>query len=1062
MSGDRFTSKIIITAVAMLTGSSFIARAADAPVQVAEPTEIKAPTPRTPQPEHWSWDQPDATFTPTGDLVWAPHAFGFEAGKTIRYIDFGAGSDDNDGASKEKPWKHHPWDPAATGHAKEATGNLTYVFKRGVVYRGTLTATAAGAQDDRIRLTSDPSWGDGEAVISGSETVTGWTKGTDEKDIPDGQSVWWVDLPYSPRNVWQDQAQPDHSTKSVRVNLAREPNWTVSDPETVTSEWWKWEQPMWWTRAEHIQFNGHPAHIGIDTKHLTKSADYYVGADVRTEFGIVMGTPFPTRVEGYDPQKKGIIFQGIWLGDSEMILTNNHYYLEDKPQYLDSPGEFWFEQKGEGGRLYLRLPGDADPNQTDVEVAHYINLLDSGGLQHVSISGLTFANTNTYWDLTLPSWGNKDVDNAAIRVNGPVDDLTVSNCKFEGVARAVLIHAAGKVGTVEVRDNDIQHADHGGVLIDCGQSGTVRVLRNRMFDIGGRPQRQDWGHALIVQFPVTEEIAGNMLDKCYGSGIFCFGGKPDGSSTDVPLERDIIHDNRATNTLLAANDWGGIETWQGGPHYLSNNISGNANGHWWAYDPAKGNARLGYNFYFDGSHKNYLFNNVAWGLTSDPLSQLCNAAAINEATATIENSFFNNTFYDFAHGSNWSPVGGRHLMLGNIWANIPTMVFQYGQLKEDTGPRPATYDYASAGIGSNVFAGVLPKVFGVFQPDGTEYPNAEAMSAAMIQEKALIGTVGKTAAGPVMKNPDQHDFRPIPGSDAIGHGVKVFVPWALSREVGEWHFHRNNADPTVLLDDHWYMTPYYVSRGDYFKAPTNPLTAVNITEKDYSASPLSDWTDSALSFNGKDQYATLTQADMTKPYNYAGDGGKPMTAEGKDLATPDIDTTNLLIEAHFRTAPGSASAVLLSKIDDAGYQVAINKAGGITLVLKAGGQEAQLASGYKINDGNWHHVLIDVDRSANTGTIYIDGGNAVTGPLTLPAGSSLSNSADFLLAKGPSGDFFSGSIDFLRICRGDLADAGTTIEELYDWEFAGPFLRDLRGTDLHGAKRDAGAFQAEK
>src|ERR1700721_1224439 len=311
---------IFAIAAAMVAGSALAAPAADAP-QVQEPTEIKAAVPRTPQLDRWAWNQPDVTFTATGDMEWAPQPFQFQPGKSIRYIDFSAGSDDNDGASKEKPWKHHPWDPAASGHAKEATGNLTYVFKRGVIYRGTLAATATGAQDDRIQLTSDPSWGTGEAVISGSEKVTGWTKGTDQKNIPDGESVWWVDLPFAARNVWEEDLQPDHSTKSVRVALAREPNWTVSDPEDVMSEWWKWEEPMWWTQADHVNSEGHRAHIGIDAKHLNKWADYYVGADVRKEFGIVMGTPFPSRVEGFDANKKGIIFQGIWLGDSEKIIT---------------------------------------------------------------------------------------------------------------------------------------------------------------------------------------------------------------------------------------------------------------------------------------------------------------------------------------------------------------------------------------------------------------------------------------------------------------------------------------------------------------------------------------------------------------------------------------------------------------------------------------------------------------------------------------------------------------------------------------------------------------------
>ncbi len=44
---------------------------------------------------------------------------------------------------------------------------------------------------------------------------------------------------------------------------------------------------------------------------------------------------------------------------------------------------------------------------------------------------------------------------------------------------------------------------------------------------------------------------------------------------------------------------------------------------------------------------------------------------------------------------------------------------------------------------------------------------------------------------------------------------------------------------------------------------------------------------------------------------------------------------------------------------------------------------------------------------------------------------------------------------------GTLADARTSIEELYAWEFNGPFLRDFAGRAPEG-KRDAGALEFEK
>jgi hypothetical protein len=88
----------------------------------------------------------------------------------VRYIDYATGNDSNSGTDRNAPWKHHPWDPQAAGVAKSTRGAHTYVFKRGVIYRG-----APRPGDDRgqpgnpILLTSDPSWGVGEAQIYRSQ-----------------------------------------------------------------------------------------------------------------------------------------------------------------------------------------------------------------------------------------------------------------------------------------------------------------------------------------------------------------------------------------------------------------------------------------------------------------------------------------------------------------------------------------------------------------------------------------------------------------------------------------------------------------------------------------------------------------------------------------------------------------------------------------------------------------------------------------------------------------------------------------------------------------------------
>src|SRR5690349_10135778 len=63
--------------------------------------------------EIFSWQEAYAKVLPHGDLEWTPLPFRFEKGSSLRYIDFDAGNDENDGTTNLAPWKHHPWDSQA-------------------------------------------------------------------------------------------------------------------------------------------------------------------------------------------------------------------------------------------------------------------------------------------------------------------------------------------------------------------------------------------------------------------------------------------------------------------------------------------------------------------------------------------------------------------------------------------------------------------------------------------------------------------------------------------------------------------------------------------------------------------------------------------------------------------------------------------------------------------------------------------------------------------------------------------------------------------------------------
>ncbi len=834
-------------------------------------------------PTDYEWQKPQAKVLPNGDLEWAPRPFEFQAGKTVRYIDFEEGDDSNPG-TKAAPWKHHPWDRAAKSNAAKSSGPVTYVFKRGVIYRGALEAKGSGTADEPIRLTSDPHWGSGEAVICGSVRVTDWTKGADHEDIPEASKVWRAKVEALPRAVWvmgSDGA-------ITRLKLARTPNWTESNEDDVLSEWWTWK--VGWSGST-TRVGGRKMHLGKDPEHLTKDPEYYQDALVWSEWGVMMGAPYAAPVEAVKPDKDGAValaFQGPWHNDSQRVFQNNRYYLEDKPQYLDEPGEYWFDRqgkRGQGGTLYLRLPGDADPRKAVVEAGDRINLIDGKNVSHVHISGLTFRFGNIFWRLDYRFFQHEDVDSAAVRFLGTGENLHVRNCRFLHTSQAVRMDSSGAgevMDDIVVADNEILHTDHGAIKVrGSGKTGGGRmlhceVLRNKLYRIGQRALRPNGHHAVTVGFPQTSMIAGNILHRCYASGLFTFGGKGSGQAgLDVPLARMLIFNNKVTDGLLASNDWGNIETWQGGPTYVFNNVSVNPGGlmNWTG-------KRFAHAYDLDAAFKNYHFNNIAVGKYNDPSKRkLANTSAFQEIHS-YQNTFFNNTAFRFLKGSRrQAPDAGRDKFLGNIFQDISEMVFRHSDKEgvdlnaHHAGEQGEAFAYETNAYARNVLYDIGGMV-AVFEAEGGDYPDVETFAEGLRKRNALASDAGVLSETPPLRNPEDFDFRPNPNSAAIDRGVKAFVPWSLHAMVGEWNFTRNNADPRVVIDEHWYLTPYHKSRADYYTRPMFPLLAMNVDADDYVSGELEDWTDGALRLDGSSQYAMLDHDVVTRPFSFEGEVAK--------------------------------------------------------------------------------------------------------------------------------------------------------------------------------------------
>ncbi len=1027
-------------------------------------------------PDGWDWSRPQAEILPEGDLKWAPREFDFKSNKhgSIRYIDYDAGDDSNSGLSKESPWKHHPWDKNAAGKSKECSGIHCYVFKRGSIYRGSLTVREAGEKGNPIFLTSDPSWGSGEASLHGSEKISGWKKGGHSK-MPESEKVWRAEIHFLSRLV----CIVSKDGKTERLKLARTPNWNPANHQDYLQECWSWENPEWWKPGKYKRaLGGSKVLVGRDSRHLTKDEDFYRDAIVWTEWGIVMGAPYASKIEKFDPASRELYFSGPWYGDSGQINTNHRYWLEDKAQFLDEPGEFWVEDTGNGsGILYLRLPGDADPSSVTIEAAKHVNLiedlasskaparidilspkqkaeLEKTGARHLKISGLSFRFCNPHWRLDDQVWMHKNADSACIRFLGACKDVEISNCRFEEVPKAIRIDPIffeRRVSDIRISDNEIISADHGGISVSAGAQsfeaktgtslGDVKILRNSLKDIGFRPVRPNGQVAISVNFPETALISGNIVEHCGGAGIFVFGGKGNRESHHVPFNRIVIHNNKVLDSLMIANDWGGIETWQGGPFYVYGNISGNALGpmNW-------GGKTFGHAYYLDGSFKNYLFNNIAFGKSNDLKNlRYANCSAFQEIHS-YQNSFFNNTAYKFLEASRrQAPHAGRDKFISNIFDDASKYVFRHSDKEgqdpnaKDAGAHVEDFNYPTNAFSKNVFYGITGKT-AVFEAYGGDYASPKDFSEALSKKFAMASDVGILCTEPPLANPEKGDFRLSKQSAAIGMGSKVFVPWARYDTVAEWNFFPDPSNPCLINDEHWNMKPQMNDRETYYKSPFYPLVANKASSTDYISGILEDWICGALKLDGKEQYLKMELPKNPQDFD------------------PQISKSSFTIECVVKIESAS-NGILAEKMDENGWRLSIAKNGRLSFTVKSGELSKVLLSQKELNNSTWCHIVAECDRKEKQLRLFIDG-KFDSSSDGIGEDASLAGNSALYVGGTPAGGNLSASLDFLRISRGSLSDAKTTVEELYAWEFDGPSNCDFnfRATPTN-LKRDAGAIQ---
>jgi hypothetical protein len=959
----------------------------------------------------YSWETPQATFLPGGDLAWAPKPFVLVKGASVRYIDFDNGNDNYDGLTTSTAWKHHPWDNAATGTAKNSTGIHTYIFKRGVVYRGSLNARESGTTDNPVLLTSDPDWGSGEACIYGSLKVTGgWTRSSAaiSPKIPNPEQVWYksiTGLENLPKTVCELTG-----SEIKQIRLARIPNYQNTGSEPM-KKWWSFTGKEKKNNVLYLQ----------DTRYFTQSdVNFYKGGDVwAIEDVIVMCTLWKQKIDNYEPANKKIV-----VADQNFGGVDCKYFIENTPYLLDTVSEYYYDNIV--GRMFLRLDQDKDPNTTTIEIASRSNLLTISSKTNIEISGLTFGFT-TYDNVR---YGTDD-GMPAIKIENS-SNIKVSNCRFLYVNGGIMANGSGS--NLTICDNEMLNMNDFSILLNGPDN--IYIFRNRIYENGTRHLGR-WYSAIpaIAGKMRVAEIAGNIIEYSWGSGINITWGKGSDQAYTVPFIRGLVYQNKVSHSLMGVNDYGGIEGWQGGPAYYFNNISEDAQG--WHYNWWIGNViSIGYPFYFDGAFKQYVFNNIAvgtgWNRTQAAYTQVLG----------FYNMYVHNIAYNVGSltlsGDGVLAPDGQNCYLANV---SDSNEMQFNHTTRESGIPFESFGY-------NFFSG--HDFLGTFVTNDPN-PRFEFTFNDFVDKLNSyvpdLGQVGFEASKRVFANPSASDFRPTASSELIDQGMKFFAPFPLSSVVGEWHFYKHMSDSSLIKGENFYFTSEFTNRETYKNVPKNHMKAYGLSAGSFVKGNLEDWTEGALVFDGIQTYCSLNN-DVTSKFI---------------CNNVDMTTNSFILESYFKTDPGHTGGVLISKFGTSGYGYQLDQdATGYPRfsILNNGSIEFSQSGSVTINDGNWHHVLAEVNRPLSSVSIYIDGiltNGSVTGAMPLSS-ISLTNTSDFFAGKNKDANFFSGTIDFMRISKGTLADAKTTIDELYKWEFNGPFLRDFAGNESVG-NRDAGALE---
>jgi hypothetical protein len=275
------------------------------------------------------------------------------------------------------------------------------------------------------------------------------------------------------------------------LHIASDVGWEMTNPNFAYHHWNKWdgEGDMKPDKKE-VDLQAY------DDDLKGHDADYYNGGTLWSQWGGIIATAHPYIIKpgDYDPERGFLAHRSQGHSSDPQspfdhwVHEDSRYLIENLPQFLEQPGEYYYDDDYSNsiGRLFLRLPEDKNPNKARIELSTAWNSIFIDNQDHIEISGLTFQMNGRK--------GN------VIEILNNASKITIKNCTFKHLANDGIIarvQANEHMENIEVTDCDFNRVNGGSAISILGHGGrgltsenklgildNVKVLRNRTRNTG--------------------------------------------------------------------------------------------------------------------------------------------------------------------------------------------------------------------------------------------------------------------------------------------------------------------------------------------------------------------------------------------------------------------------------------------------------------------------------------------------------------------------------------------------------------------------------------------------